>query len=162
MAFKTLSPVAVWLLVQLRRAWRGSDLRIELPFSRVAWRLTFKAFDKARRELVAAGFVRIVDPGGLLKRPGVYSLVDGWRREAAKRLAADTAAGYTRNIRLKGGGLMSVWYPKKKGIASAVNAAKARAAKAKKRARVSHVSSINTKRMRHVTANISGANQTII
>jgi hypothetical protein len=133
MAFKTLSPNAVWLLVQLRRAWRGTNERIELPFARVSWRLTFKAFDKARRELVEAGFVRIVEPGGLFKHPAVYALVEGWRGEVAKRLAGEPGAGYLKNVRAKDGRFVSVWYPAKKLSESQENAARARAAKARKK-----------------------------
>ena len=137
MAYKTLSPNAVWLLVQIRRAWKGSNDRIELPFSRVSWRLKFGAFDKARTELVNAGFIRIVKQGGLLKNPNVYALANGWRGEVAKRLANDPDAGYTRNIRTKDG-LKSVWYPARRGRkarATVKNLEKANAALRRRRAR---------------------------
>ena len=135
MAGKTLSPAAVWLLVQIKKSWRGDDHNIELPFSAVSWKLTFKIFDKARHGLVEAGFIDIVNPGG--RSPGglnsaVYALSDRWRGEVSKRLADDPEAGYLKNVRLKSGGAMSVWYPAKKRRTSAENAAKARAAKARK------------------------------
>jgi hypothetical protein len=96
MPFKILSTSAVWLLIHFRWAWwTGKNKNaFALPFSRVSWKLTFKAFDKARRELVEAGFIRIVDPGGLLKRPALYALSEGWRKEISKRLADDPGAGY--------------------------------------------------------------------
>lgn len=126
MAFKTLNPAAVWLLMQLRRAWtyKGRDQKIELPFARVSWKLTFPVFDKARRELIEAGFIRIVDPGGLLRRPTVYAMSEGWR-EISKDLARNPAAGYLKNIRMEDGSLKSVWYPTKKRQTSTENVAKA-------------------------------------
>jgi hypothetical protein len=115
MAFKTLSPNAVWLFVQIKRAWNGDDQRIALPFARVSWKLTFKAFDEARRELVQAGFVRIVSPGGLneggLRNAAVYALSDGWRGEVAKRLAKEDGTWYTKNVRSRDGRLVSIYYP---------------------------------------------------
>jgi len=132
MAFKTLSPAAVWLLVQIRRAWRGSNDNIELPFSRVSWRLTYWTFDRARRELEEAGFLKIVDPGGRPRRPARYALVESWCSEVAKRLANEDGAGYFRNIRTKDGRLVSVWYPARRRRTSAENAATARAVKAGK------------------------------
>jgi hypothetical protein len=119
MAFKTLSPKAVWLLVQLRRAWRGNSDKIGLSFAAVSWKLRFSAFDKARRELVEAGFLRVVDPGrrspgGL--NPAVYApFCEGWRGEVAERLAHDNQAGYVKEIRVKDKDgswrHISVWYP---------------------------------------------------
>jgi len=132
MAFKTLSPNAVWLLVQLKRAWRGSYENIMLPFAYVSWKLTFAAFSKARLELIEAGFLRVVKPGGLYKNPAVYALTEGWRGEVAKRLADNPEAGYLRGQRTKDG-VKSVWYPAKKRRASIENAAKARAARATKK-----------------------------
>jgi hypothetical protein len=135
MAFKTLSPAAVWLLVQIRRAWRGSNDKIVLPFSAVKWRLAYGTFDKARRELVEAGFIRIMDPGGLSPgglNPTVYALVDGWR-EASKRLLDNLEALYEVKVPLKTGGFMSVWYPKRPMSESQENLKKAAAAIAKKR-----------------------------
>ena len=131
MPFKTLSPAALWLLVQIRRAWAGTNDNIKLPFARVSWRLCYSTFDRARRELVDAGFVRIIDPGGLLKRPAIYALSEAWR-EKAKALAHDDAAGRFVNVRTKDGRLVSVWQPVKKRRASAENAALARQAKATK------------------------------
>jgi len=144
MAFKTLSPAAVWLLVQIKKAWRGDDHNIELPFSSVEWKLTFAAFKKARHGLVEAGFIDIVNPGGRPKRGSVgiprqtaiYSLSERWRDEVSKRLADDPQAGYLRDIPLKAGGFMSVWYPARKVSESQANAAKARAARERRKERI--------------------------
>jgi len=134
MAGKTLSPAALWLLVQIRKAWRGDNHNLELPFARVSWKLAFKVFDRARRELVDAGFVDIVDPGGLSygakKNPAMYALSDRWK-EVSKKLMDDLDAMYEVRVPLKAGGSMSVWYPKRKRSESQQNADRARMAKMK-------------------------------
>jgi len=143
MAFKTLSPAAVWLLIQMRRAWRGNSDRIPLAFASVSWKLAFPAFDKARRELIEAGFLRVVNPGGLnegaKKNAAVYApFYEGWRGEVSKRLAKDPEAGYVKEIRVKDkdGSWrgISVWYPARRPSESQENLKKAAAAIARKKA----------------------------
>jgi hypothetical protein len=135
MAFKTLTSNAVWLYVQIQRSWRGSYAQLELPFSRVSWKLTYSVFDKARGELIEAGFIKIVNPGGLQyggeKNSAVYALSDEWK---TKRI--DTTSWYEKKIPMKAGGTMSVWYPHKKRKSSAANIAKGRAVLELQRARV--------------------------
>lgn len=136
MAFKTLSPKAVWLLIQLRRAWRGNSDKIELPFSAVKWKLRFSAFDKARRELVEAGFLRVINPGGVSpagKNPAIYApFYEGWRGEVSKRLADDPKAGYCKDVRLKDGRRISIWYPTRPRSESQKNADRVRMVKMSK------------------------------
>jgi hypothetical protein len=136
MAFKVLSPAAVWLLVQIRRAWRGSDLKIELPFAAVSWKLSFGAFKKARAELIEYGFVDLVNPGGLSvggqKNPSTYALSQRWRQKDLLERLAET--GYVKEVRMKEG-TRSVWYPARPLSESQENLKKALASIARKRSR---------------------------
>lgn len=140
MAGKTLSYAAFWLLAQIKKAWRGDNLKIELPFLAVSWKMNFRIFNKARRELVDMGFVDIVNPGERSaggKNPAIYALSERWRGAVSKRLADDSQAGYLKNVRQKDGSFVSTWYPAKKGKkakANIENWKKAAAAMAKKRA----------------------------
>jgi hypothetical protein len=147
MAFKVLSPAAVWLYVLLQRQYgKGGDQALVMPFSKVSWKLTFRQFDKARAELVKGGFIRVVDPGGLLKRPGVYALTDGWRARS-KRLADDPQAGScVWRLSALTGKRENVWYPARPLSESQANAAKARAAKVKKAVQKRRVVGAQTKR----------------
>lgn len=56
-----------------------------MPFARVSWKLTYSAFDKARSELIEAGFIRIVNSGGLQyggeKNSAIYALSDEWQKK---------------------------------------------------------------------------------
>jgi hypothetical protein len=127
---------AFWLFAQIKKAWRGKDHEIELPFSRISWKLTFKVFVEARSELVEAGFIDIVNPGGRSpggKNPTIYALSERWK-EVSKRLMKNLDALYEVKVPLKDGGKMSVWYPKRKLSESQENLKKARVARAKKRA----------------------------
>jgi len=146
MAFKTLSPNAVWLLLQYRAQWNGTFDRLVLPFGKVNWKLTFKAFDLARRELIDAGFLRVVETGGLYGKPTIYALSDTWKTVTAMRLAADPDAGYLKNYRVKGkAGVLSVWYPAKKRTSSAENWKKAALALVHKRQREKRTPKKNSK-----------------
>jgi hypothetical protein len=136
MAFKTLSPNAVWLYIMLQRQYGKDGMSaLVLPFSRVSWKFTFYAFSKARAELVQAGFIRVVEPGGLLRRPGIYALSDGWR-ERSKALADDPQAGRcVWRLNALTNKRESVWLPSRPCPELAANAARARQAKVIKAAK---------------------------
>jgi hypothetical protein len=131
-AFKTLSPSAVWLYIQLLRQFKisGGYSRLILPYADVRWKLSFKAFDRARGELIVAGFLRIIQPGGLLKNPAIYSTGDacvGWINRSIE-LLSDPTAGQTFVRRLPNGGTHQEWRPSKVQSESQINIVKARAA----------------------------------
>lgn len=133
MAFKCLSPTAVWLWLQIRRQWRaedGGDNGLKLPYALVSWKLNFRAFKLARQELLNFGFIRLIKQGGLLRNPNVYAIREDWK-EKCKELAHDDDAGYyvwRQNTKTRK--RYQVWYPKKRQRPkSRENAAIARAAK---------------------------------
>ena len=135
MAFKVLSPAAVWLLVMLLRqfnAKEGGYSHIVLPFRQIQWKLCWRTFERARRELVVGGFIKVESEGGfegkggLFRIPAVYSLANGVEARCAA-LAKDETAGRSVWVR-RGDKKCLEWYPFKKGSPeSARNLERARA-----------------------------------
>jgi DNA-binding transcriptional ArsR family regulator len=113
-AFKTLSPTAVWLYIQLQRQFKKADgpLRLILPFGHVKFKLSWAAFTRARKELEDGGFITIVEKGGLERHPNVYALSEKWRQVSVV-IMKDPEAGYIVWRRMSNK-RVSTWLPKRK------------------------------------------------
>lgn len=84
-AWTALSDGAVWNYIELRKSYdskNGGNEHLALPYSKVAWRMSKGTFTKKMRELVGYGFVDLVEPGGLPKRPAVYKLSQRWKKKS--------------------------------------------------------------------------------
>jgi len=129
MAFKVLSPAAVWFLVMLLRQFNaraGGYSHLVLPYRQVKWKLSWMVFQRARQELIDNGFIKLMDEGGFrtggksYRVPAIYALSNGVEARCAA-LAKDEAAG--RCV-----GLKREWYPfKRSKPKSAENLERARA-----------------------------------
>lgn len=86
-AWTALSDGAIWNYIELRKSFnskKGGNERLVLPYSKVAWRMSKGTYTKRMRELVEHGFVDVVDPGGLPRRPTVYRLSEKWKEFSRK------------------------------------------------------------------------------
>ena len=86
-AWTALSERAVWLYLELRKQFRfteGGDSHLALPYSKVKWKMSTQSYVKGMRELCDYGFIRIVEPGGLPRRPTIYAISDAWKRIGAE------------------------------------------------------------------------------
>jgi hypothetical protein len=84
-AWTALSYKAVWLYLELRKQFNfsaGGDNHLLLPYSKVRWKMSTGTYVNGMRELCTYGFIRVVEPGGLLRRPTVYALSDGWKTKS--------------------------------------------------------------------------------
>jgi len=87
MAWKCLSPAAMFLFIELKRRWPGMEFGVRtLPYSYVSWKLTHYKFKQARKELIDLGFLIMEKPGGLMRQRCQYRLSEGWKK-ASKDLA---------------------------------------------------------------------------
>jgi hypothetical protein len=104
-AFRALSSDAVWLLVQLKHQFKyaqGGDAHLILPYGDAAYHFSFGRFTRARVELEALGFIRIVERGGLYRKPTIYAASNGWEAKS-KELERDEVAGRLVRRRLARG-----------------------------------------------------------
>jgi hypothetical protein len=115
-AWKLLSEDACWLHTQLQRQWRIDGLGrpfFILPFSHVEYRWGFPRFKRARRELVALGFIDLKDPGGIARaggaKPAIYGPSTRWQ-EISKKILADPTKGHVV-YRQVGTSRVSTWEP---------------------------------------------------
>jgi len=84
-AYTALSLEACWVYTELKKQFKypqGGNDHLVLPYSKVLWRMSRQTFAKAIRALESYGFIRIVQKGGLYKRPNVYALSEGWKRRS--------------------------------------------------------------------------------
>lgn len=84
-AWTAISDKAIWLYIELRKSFNfknGGNDHLTLPYSKVSWRMNIATYTKRMRELVAYGFIRIKEPGGLPKRATVYALIDDWEEKS--------------------------------------------------------------------------------
>jgi len=80
LAWRWLSSDAVWLYVEFKRRWPGSEFGIRtLPYDHVSWQLSWYRFDKARAELIEFGFIDALPGGGLEKARKKYRLSNRWK-----------------------------------------------------------------------------------
>jgi len=80
-AWTALSDRAVWLYLELRKRFKlaqGGDSHLTLPYSEVRWRMSRTSFCNGMAELCKYGFTKVVEAGGLLRKPSVYALSEGW------------------------------------------------------------------------------------
>jgi hypothetical protein len=80
-AWTALSDRAVWLYLELRKQFdkaKGGDSHLMLPYSEVRWRMSRGSYCKGMAELCDYGFIKIVEPGGLLRKPSIYAISQGW------------------------------------------------------------------------------------
>lgn len=84
-AWTSLSDKAIWVYIELRKSFdykKGGNSHLILPYSKVAWRMSFGTYSKKIQELIDYGFIKIVEHGGLPKRPTVYALSNGWEKKS--------------------------------------------------------------------------------
>lgn len=82
-AWTSLSFGAVWVYIELRKSFdpkKGGNSHLVLTYSEVSWKMNSRTFKSKKQELVDKGFIKEVDPGGLLNRPTVYALSNNWER----------------------------------------------------------------------------------
>jgi len=94
-AFKTLSADAVWLLIQIKRTWHTKDgwICYSLPRGHVRFRLSDRAYSKAIKELLAAGFLDVGSvEGGIMRTAKRYRPSERWRK-VSEGLLKDPKAG---------------------------------------------------------------------
>lgn len=75
-AWTSLSDGAVWLYLELRKQFdfqKGGDSHLELPFSKVRWRMSKGTYVERMRELREKGFIKLVERSEFPK-PAVYAL----------------------------------------------------------------------------------------
>jgi hypothetical protein len=80
-AWTALSDRAVWLYLELRKQFKkaqGGDSHLILPYSEVRWRMSRTSFCNGMAELCHYGFIKLVEAGGLLRRPSIYAISQGW------------------------------------------------------------------------------------
>ncbi len=80
-AWTALSDRAVWLYLELRKQFKpkeGGDSHLVLPYSEVRWRMSRTSFCDGMAELCKYGFTKVVEAGGLLRRPSVYAISQEW------------------------------------------------------------------------------------
>ncbi len=113
-AWKTLGYEAVWFYVHLKRQFTasGGAWRLILPYGHVNFRMTPPAFRKACAELIRAGFIILVQQGGLGRKPNIYALSEKWR-ETSAALLRDPSAGHVVR-RLIGKLTVEEWQPLRK------------------------------------------------
>lgn len=76
-AWTSLSDGAVWLYIELRKQFnydRGGDSHLELPFSKVRWRMSKGTYVERMKELREKGFIKLVQPGEFPRKPAAYAL----------------------------------------------------------------------------------------
>lgn len=84
-AWTSLSDKAVWVYIELKKSFnykKGGYSHLILPYSKVSWRMCNGTFSKKIKELINYGFIKIVEYGGLPKRPTVYALSNGWENKS--------------------------------------------------------------------------------
>lgn len=150
-AFKTLSPNAVWLFVQMLRQFNapnGGYGHLILPFADVRFKMSHRTFKRAQAELVDGGFLWLVSEGGLKNLlaghggAAVYAAGQGtalgerWKERSAA-LVKDPRAGSMRTIRRIGddGRPRQVWEPARVIVREASRENWRRASKALERRR---------------------------
>lgn len=82
-AWTSLTDSAIWLYIEMRKSFKhknGGNSRLRLPYKNVAWRMARGTYTKSMRQIVRFGFLRIVEHGGLPKRPTIYALSESWKR----------------------------------------------------------------------------------
>lgn len=122
-AWKTLSPAACWLFIHIKRQYttKGGARRLILPFGHVAYKFTWPTFKKLRAELVRAGFIDIIQPGGLRRQAAIYGESSRWQ-DVSAALLRDADAGHIE-LRWIGTRLSSEWTPNKQQSESQRNIA---------------------------------------
>jgi hypothetical protein len=76
-AWTSLSDGAVWLYLELRKQFdfsKGGDSHLELPYSKVSWRMSKGTFVGRMRELREKGFIRLVQAGEFPRKPAAYAI----------------------------------------------------------------------------------------
>jgi hypothetical protein len=87
-AWTSLSDGAVWLYIELRKQYdkkKGGDSHLELPFSKVRWRMSKGTYAKRIKELCEKGFFRQVEPGEFPHKPAAYAVCQDYI-EVSKRI----------------------------------------------------------------------------
>jgi len=80
-AWTALSDRAVWLYLELKKQFKkaqGGDSHLILPYSEVSWRMSRSSFCSGMAELCKYGFTKVVEAGGLLRKPSVYAVSQEW------------------------------------------------------------------------------------
>ena len=80
-----LSDKAIWVYIELRKSFnfkKGGNSHLVLPYSKVAWRMSSGTFSLKIQELIQYRFIKVVEHGGLPKRPTVYALSDEWKKKS--------------------------------------------------------------------------------
>ncbi len=76
-AWTSLGDGAVWLYIELRKQFdyeKGGDSHLELPFSKVRWRMSKGTYVERMKELCEKGFIRLVEPAEFPHKPAAYAL----------------------------------------------------------------------------------------
>ncbi len=84
-AWTSLSDKAIWVYIELRKSFnykKGGNNHLVLPYSKVAWRMSSGTYSKKTQELIDYRFIKIVEYGGLPKRPTVYALSNEWSKKS--------------------------------------------------------------------------------
>jgi len=82
-AWTALSDRAVWLYLELRKQFKakeGGYSHLILPYSEVRWRMSRTSICDGMAELCKFGFIKVVEAGGLLRKPSVYALSEEWKK----------------------------------------------------------------------------------
>lgn len=84
-AWTAISEGAIWLYIELKKQFnykKGGNNYLILPYSKVAWRMSRGTYCQKIQELIRYGFIRIVEPGGLPKRPTIFATSEGWKKKS--------------------------------------------------------------------------------
>ena len=84
-AFKRLSAQAKLVYILMRQEYKGEGYtgnKVKCPYSKIeTYRIGRKSISKGIQELIEAGFIEIVEQGGLYHRPSVYKFSSRWYTE---------------------------------------------------------------------------------
>lgn len=85
LAWRKLSPYAVWVLMELYRKFDGYNRNcLKLSYSEVNKTISNGTFSKAIWELKGLGFIDVVRPGRLEKNNTIYALTNRWKGLSSK------------------------------------------------------------------------------
>lgn len=82
-AWTSLSPGAVWVYIEMRKNFnfnKGGNSHLVLSYSMVTWKMNSRTYKVKKQELIDKGFIRVVEPGGLLNNPSIYALTNDWEK----------------------------------------------------------------------------------
>lgn len=97
--FKKLSPYAVWVLIHFinqkkafTREYLDHDIPIQkreviaLTYNQVLYQMKSHRYKKSLQELLDNGFLILVEPGGMLRKPNKYVLDNSWKFKDPKTI----------------------------------------------------------------------------